>query len=127
MPQISGVFKGKRLFHQPHALHQLRRGSLAAYPVLVHRLFAPRSLQARLTASAITPLHFANLSPPSGWVRDLHPSAADMLGTHKNPPKQSLDGAPRVFERARDSLASPVRAPLLWFSILGFACLQCLY
>src|SRR5208283_1687020 len=43
----------------------------ACYPVLVHRLASllHASFRPRL---ATTPLRFANPSPPSGWVEDLH-------------------------------------------------------
>src|SRR6266568_2465749 len=46
-------------------------GAHASYPVLVHRV-APllrASFRPRLAAA---PLRFANPSPPSGWVEDLH-------------------------------------------------------
>src|SRR5450759_2057302 len=51
-----------------------RPARLACYPVLVHRLvlLLHASFRPRLTAP---PLHFANPSPPSGWVGDLHPQA----------------------------------------------------
>jgi hypothetical protein len=35
------------------------------------------SFRPRLAASVISPLHFANPSPPSGWVEDLHLQAVD--------------------------------------------------
>ncbi len=48
----------------------------ASYPILVHRhtpllhaSFGPRL--------ATTPLRFANPSPPSGWIRDLHPQTVE--------------------------------------------------
>jgi len=45
---------------------------LASYPILVHRHtpLLHASFRPRL---ATTPLRFANPSPPSGWIRDLHP------------------------------------------------------
>jgi hypothetical protein len=48
----------------------------ASYPVLVHRLvrLLHTSFRPRLAA---TPLRFANPSPPSGWVGDLHPQAVN--------------------------------------------------
>src|SRR5438477_8067689 len=44
----------------------------ASYPILVHRRtpLLHASFRPRL---ATTPLRFANPSPPSGWIRDLHP------------------------------------------------------
>ena len=44
------------------------------------RGFAPRFLQTRLTT---TPLRFANPSPPSSWIRDLHPQVENMPGKQK--------------------------------------------
>src|SRR5215472_12177562 len=52
----------------------LRPPPQASYPVLVHRLatLLRASFRPRLAASVISPLRFANPSPPSGWVEDLH-------------------------------------------------------
>src|SRR5271155_1993252 len=49
---------------------------LASYPVLVHRHtpLLHASFRPRL---ATTPLRFANPSPPSGWIRDLHPQTVE--------------------------------------------------
>src|SRR5208282_3230208 len=49
---------------------------LASYPVLVHRhtSLLHASFRPRL---ATTPLRFANPSPPSGWIRDLHPQTVE--------------------------------------------------
>ena len=49
---------------------------LASYPVLVHRHtpLLHASFRPRLAA---TPLRFANPSPPSGWIRDLHPQTVE--------------------------------------------------
>src|SRR5499427_4118434 len=46
------------------------------YPVLVHRAAAllHASFRRRL---AVTPLRFANPSPPSGWIEDFHLQAVD--------------------------------------------------
>src|ERR1700693_4190713 len=46
------------------------------YPVLVHRaaILLHASFRPRLAA---TPLPFANPSPPSGWIEDLHLQAED--------------------------------------------------
>src|SRR5271170_2652115 len=48
----------------------------ASYPVLVHRhtLLLHASFRPHL---ATTPLRFANPSPPSGWIRDLHPQTVE--------------------------------------------------
>jgi hypothetical protein len=46
------------------------------YPVLVHR--AASLLHASFRPHlAVTPLRFANPSPPSGWVKDFHLQAVD--------------------------------------------------
>ena len=52
----------------------------ASYPVFVHRIAAllQASFRPRL---ATTPLPFANPSPPSGWIEDLH-LQADMHARH---------------------------------------------
>ena len=49
---------------------------LASYPILVHRHtpLLHASFRPRL---ATTPLRFANPSPPSGWIRDLHPQTVE--------------------------------------------------
>src|SRR5664279_4227678 len=49
---------------------------LASYPILVHRHtpLLHASFRPRL---ATTPLRFANPSPPSGWIRDLHPQTLE--------------------------------------------------
>ena len=49
------------------------------YPVLVHRLASllHASFGPRLAASVISPLRFANPSPPSGWVEDFHLQAVE--------------------------------------------------
>jgi hypothetical protein len=45
---------------------------LAVLASLLHASFSPR-----LAASVISPLRFANPSPPSGWVEDLHLQAVE--------------------------------------------------
>ncbi len=57
------------------------------YPVLVHRAAAllHASFRPRLAA---TPLRFANPSPPSGWVKDLHLQALEHA-------RHTAEGAPR--------------------------------
>src|ERR1035437_2859019 len=53
-----------------------RPRALASYPILVHRHtpLLHASFRPRL---ATTPLRFANPSPPSGWIRDLHPQTVE--------------------------------------------------
>src|SRR5579884_952845 len=46
------------------------------YPVFVHRAAALLHASFR-PHLAMTPLRFANPSPPSGWVEDFHLQAAD--------------------------------------------------
>jgi hypothetical protein len=53
-----------------------RPAGTASYPVLVHQVavLLHASFRPRLTT---TPLHFANPSPSSGWVEDLHLRAVE--------------------------------------------------
>src|SRR5450432_1673752 len=67
------------------------------YPVLVHRaaVLLHASFRPRL---ATTPLRFANPSPPSGWVKDLHLQAVDHARHTKEKPPEGgrrlhFDGA----------------------------------
>jgi len=55
----------------------------ASYPILVHRHtpLLHASFRPRL---ATTPLRFANPSPPSGWIRDLHPSNCRTCTAHND-------------------------------------------
>ena len=80
------------------------------YPLLVHRAAAllHASFRPRLAA---TPLRFANPSPPSGWIEDLHLQATDharhtywvprssrgttALNTTPSPPRPAGMSAPR--------------------------------
>src|SRR5207249_4417490 len=59
------------------------------YPVFVHR--AAGLLHASFRPHlAMTPLRFANPSPPSGWVKDFHLQAVDHARhTRKRPPTQA--------------------------------------
>ena len=55
------------------------------YPVLVHRAAALLHASFR-PHLAMTPLRFANPSPPSGWIEDLHLQAVDHARhTNKSP------------------------------------------
>jgi len=61
------------------------------YPVFVHR--AAGLLHASFRPHlAVTPLHFANPSPPSGWVKDFHLQAVDHARHTEKSPTLS-DGA----------------------------------
>ncbi len=67
------------------------------YPVLVHRAAAllHASFRPRLTA---LPLRFANPSPPSGRVKDLHLQAVD----HARHTKKRRAGMPRAAPNSND-------------------------
>src|SRR5215475_300638 len=52
------------------------------YPVFVHRAAALLHASFR-PHLAVTPLRFANPSPPSGWVEDSHLQAVDQCSAHK--------------------------------------------
>src|SRR5882724_7930461 len=81
-------------------------GAHASYPVLVHRV-APllrASFRPRLAAA---PLRFANPSPPSGWVEDLHLLAVEHArhttgpaSLFARPPLSSAFAAHRAVKRA---------------------------
>lgn len=67
-----------------------RPAGSASYPVLVHQVavLLHASFRPHL---AVTPLHFANPSPPSGWVEDLHLRAVDRARhTKKGGPRAAL-------------------------------------
>src|ERR1700678_3950473 len=67
----------------------------ASYPVLVHRLASllHASFRPRLAASVISPLRFANPSPPSGWAEDFHLQTVEHARHTKNTPRQRKAGA----------------------------------
>src|SRR5437762_7165831 len=74
------------------------------YPMFVHQATAllHASFRPRL---ATTPLRFANPSPPSGWIRDLHPKTVKHARhTMKTPPWQSQDGDPKILFLVRRSV-----------------------
>ena len=85
----------------------------ASYPILVHRHtpLLHASFRPRLAA---TPLRFTNPSPPSGWIRDLHPQTVEHARHTKTwaPPTWKTPAAfptlPPPRRRAR-STKSPVR------------------
>ncbi len=64
---------------------------LASYPILVHRHtpLLHASFRPRL---ATTPLRFANPSPPSGWIRDLHPQTFEHARHTMTPGKSARLG-----------------------------------
>jgi hypothetical protein len=74
----------------------------ASYPVsvrqvavLLHTAFRPHL--------AMTPLCFANPSPPSGWIGDFHPQAIEHAGHTTNPLRGRVEKQSRLF--ANGSLA----------------------
>jgi hypothetical protein len=82
------------------------------YPVLVHRAatLLHASSGRRL---AMTPLRFANPSPPSGWIEDFHLQAVDHARhTEKSPAEAGLVGRHHAGlptrGNARAGLASPL-------------------
>ena len=61
----------------------------ASYPVSVRQVAALLHTSFRRHL-AMTPLCFANPSPPSGWMRDFHPQAIEHAGHTTNPlPRES--------------------------------------
>jgi len=78
--------------------HLLARLPLyASYRVLVHRL-VPLLHASSGPRLATTPLRFANTSPPSGCVGDLHPQAA--IHARRTEEAPGKPGAPPFRERA---------------------------
>src|SRR5215475_9786186 len=67
------------------------------YPVFVHRAAALLHASFR-PHLAVTPLRFANPSPPSGWIEDLHLQAVD----HARHTNRSGPGGPLSSESARE-------------------------
>jgi hypothetical protein len=60
----------------------------ASYPILVHR-HTPLLHASFRPHLATTPLRFANPSPPSGWIRDLHPQTVEHARHTKTPVSQA--------------------------------------
>ena len=88
---------------------QLARECMASYPVLVHRHtpLLHASFRPRL---ATTPLRFANPSPPSGWIRDLHPQTVEharhtmtVCGKHGKTTKTFSHPSHKPWKSLRDS------------------------
>src|ERR1700675_4380643 len=71
------------------------------YPVFVHR--AAALLHAFFRPHlAVTPLRFANPSPPSGWIEDFHLQAVVHTRRTRKTPGSCLPGGLRVFQVFRD-------------------------
>ena len=84
----------------------------ASYPVLVHRL--ARLLHASFRPHlAVTPLRFANPSPPSGWVGDFHPQAVEHA-RHTKKGGWTFAIPPETSQRAY--FAWQLKQRLLWVS-----------
>jgi hypothetical protein len=67
------------------AMRQRSRPIVHRLASLLHASFRPR-----LAASVISPLRFANPSPPSGWVEDLHLQAVEHARHTKKGAKRAL-------------------------------------
>jgi len=69
------------------------------YPVLVHQ--AAVSLHAAFRPRlATTPLRFANPSPPSGWIEDLHLQAVDHARHTKMEPRAVRGSGNRAIDQS---------------------------
>src|SRR6202007_3450960 len=85
-------------------IRSLVRPGRPRYPVFVHRaaVLLHSSFRPRL---ATTPLRFANPSPPSGWIEDLHLQAVDHARhTTQKPARRVPAGAirPIAFRQVSD-------------------------
>src|SRR5271163_4159846 len=90
---------------------------LASYPVLVHRR-TPLLHASFRPHLAMTPLRFANPSPPSGWKGDLHPTSYRTCTAHNDGDRTALENASRFplslrTAAARLSLQSDSSSSLL--------------
>src|SRR6478672_12320928 len=86
LPCTPGGFTPPPLMTMDFAITcSLVRSGRPRYPVFVHR--AASLLHASFRPHlVVTPLRFANPSPPSGWVKDLHLQAVDHARhTNKRP------------------------------------------
>jgi hypothetical protein len=83
---------------------------LASYPILCPsaHAFAPRFLQ---TPLATTPLRFANPSPPSGWIRDLHPQTVEHARHTMTRSMESMESQEAGFPPFPHSLEIPSGLP----------------
>src|SRR5215207_6492872 len=70
------------------------------YPVFVDRAAALLHASFR-PHLAMTPLRFANPSPPSGWIEDFHSQAVDHA-RHTSKGAADCSAAPKDFEGPRD-------------------------
>jgi hypothetical protein len=86
--------QGGRVWDAPRAMRTA--GSLRCQ-VLAHIPFAKfaKSLRPRLAASVISPLRFADPSPPSSWVEGLHLQAVEHVRhTTRRPPVRAASLSP---------------------------------
>ena len=88
----------------------------ASYPILVHRHtpLLHASFRPRL---ATTPLRFANPSPPSGWIGDLHPNNYRTCTAHNDRMMESWEKQKAAFPTFPH--------PLEIFQISTFPSLDC--
>src|SRR5271156_6398326 len=85
---------------------------LASYPVLVHRR-TPLLHASFRPHLAMTPLRFANPSPPSGWIGDLHPINYRTCTAHKDAfGLEAQNRAPTLPHHDDDKLKFPPRSAL---------------
>src|ERR1700751_1993241 len=88
-------------------ISSLVRSGRPHYPVLVHR--AAVLLHAFFRPHlAMTPLRFANPSPPSGWIEDFHLRAVVHTRHTKESPDR-WDGAQLVRSHSRGAWGLPAR------------------
>ena len=74
-------------------ISSLVRPGRPRYPLLVHRAAALLHASFR-PHLAVTPLRFANPSPPSGWIEDFHLQAVDHARHTRKSPGRMTPGAP---------------------------------
>jgi hypothetical protein len=84
----------------------LVRSGRPPYPVLVHRAAALLHASFR-PHLAMTPLRFANPSPPSGWIEDFHLQAVDHARHTTKRPQHLSTLRPRRVKKIGEILASP--------------------
>src|SRR4051794_35937009 len=101
-----------------------RPAGTASYPVLVDQVavLLHASFRPRLTA---TPLHFANPSPPSGWVEDLHLQAVEHARHTENgqrccPFELALCSGKNYILQCSTAIGVAVLLPFLGVSSLNF-------
>ena len=87
-----------------------RPARTASYPVFVHRLAGLLHASFRRT-SRLSPLRFANPSPPSGWVEDFHLLAAEHARHSKHFAPNGARSPLRGVRIARDESAYKAGKP----------------